>query len=279
MLQSLKLQRALEQKYIPKVAADINAQFSQAADLIYSMTPQGLANNAALVIDKAPITKTVTALITEAGVRYAWLTGKDYGYGTKRVVEVKTRLWGFQFDEFMSAFVKNYLMQSLPGIIQSITQTTAKRIAATITDGLNSGQSVEMMAKRLQLQGDYSRERAITIVRTEAVSAQNALAIDNARRTGLMMNKKWLSNHDNKTRRLPRDQADHMAAHGQTVPLDENFIIATETGPVKLDYPGDKRTAPVEAWIKCRCTLRFKVVRDSRGLPIRVAESALRYAQ
>lgn len=113
MLQSLKLQRALEQKYIPKVAADINAQFSQAADLIYSMTPQGLANNAALVIDKAPITKTVTALITEAGVRYAWLTGKDYGYGTKRVVEVKTRLWGFQFDEFMSAFVKNYLMQAL----------------------------------------------------------------------------------------------------------------------------------------------------------------------
>lgn len=276
IIQSNKLRAAIERKYMPLVARDIQGQINSVTDLIYAMGPQAVANHAALLIDKKPMTETMTKLIKEAGLRYAWLTGKDILLSARPLREQKARLWGFSFDAVMDAFIRRYLAESLPQIIDNITKTTAKKITEIITEGLNWGKSNEMMIKELQRQGDYSRERATTIVRTEAQSAQNALAIDNARRTGLSMQKKWLSNLDKKVRYIPRDEADHAAAHGQQVPLDAPFMIETEKqGLVPMDYPGDKRKAPVEAWIKCRCTLRFTVNKDARGRPIRIAENAL----
>src|SRR5437868_2300961 len=279
--QNQKLLLLMERKYVPGVASAIDGQMQHAAELLPAMGVHALTEYAALLLPKVPLQKVLTQLITEAGLRYAWLTHKDLLINIKKpAAEQKARLWGFSFDEAMAEFIRTYLARSLPGIISSITKTTAKKITDILTNGLNEGWSIDMMTKALQRTGDYSHERAVTIVRTEAVSSQNALAIDNARKQGLKMNKVWLSNKDKLVRVIPKDEADHAHAHGQKVPLDSPFKIETEKqGFVDLDFPGDKRTASIVAWIKCRCTLRFEVVRDQYGIPIRVAENVFRTEQ
>lgn len=58
--------------------------------------------------------------------------------------------------------------------------------------------------------------------------------------------KTWLASADERTR------PDHADADGQTVRLDEQFVV----GGVAMDAPGDP-AAPADEVVGCRCTLTF----------------------
>lgn len=60
------------------------------------------------------------------------------------------------------------------------------------------------------------------------------------------------------TRLDARVRVSHQSLEGQTVSITEPF---RDFLGVKLQYPGD-RSAPIETWINCRCTLSFSDQKD-----------------
>lgn len=95
----------------------------------------------------------------------------------------------------------------------------------------------------LELRGVNWQAALDAIVRTEATAAQGRTSLAATRAAGYP-SKMWVARHDSKTRPA------HLYASGQTVPVDQDFIV----GGYTMDYPGDP-TAPPELTWNCRCVM------------------------
>lgn len=126
---------------------------------------------------------------------------------------------------------------------------TARRL---LSEAIEQGASIPTMAARVREALDVTRARATTIARTEVIGASNKSSIEVMRATGLVAEKKWLATFDSRVRLT------HIAAHGQTVRLDDAFIVGAAT----LDHPGDPAGEPGEI-INCRCAMSYIVDEDS----------------
>jgi hypothetical protein len=121
-----------------------------------------------------------------------------------------------------------------------------------VAEGVENGDSNERLAERVaKLFGDEGVEtwqgRVMTVVRTEALAAQNAgtyasyLSIAAADDTP--WEKAWLSTVDGRVRET------HKRADQQRVKLAQQFRV----GRARLLYPGDP-SGPPEEVINCRCS-------------------------
>lgn len=126
-------------------------------------------------------------------------------------------------------------------------------IRQALVDGLAQGESIPELAARVRGATAVTEPRARTVARTETIGASNGAAMAQARSAGIPMSKTWLATPDLRTRPA------HIAADGQTVPLDEPFQVG-EPVPYPLDFPGDP-TGPPELTINCRCTPIFSLLR------------------
>lgn len=100
--------------------------------------------------------------------------------------------------------------------------------------------------------GDPSRKRAHTIVRTElgrVFSVASNQRMKQAKEAGVPLNKKWIKSG----KQHPR--LGHNLAHGQTVPVDQPFLIPSSTGgsATRMMHPHDP-AAPAKETINCGCT-------------------------
>jgi hypothetical protein len=73
-----------------------------------------------------------------------------------------------------------------------------------------------------------------------------------AQQSGLTLQKEWLATGDSHTRLT------HMEADGQTVGMDEPFIV----GGAELQYPGDP-DGPSQEVVMCRCTQVYMQAADA----------------
>ena len=128
-------------------------------------------------------------------------------------------------------------------IADDIAQTTKNQIAAIVARGLENGQSV------VEIGGDISAKvgavatlRANTIARTETHGAAGFGSLGTAQQTGLQLVKEWIAARDERTR------LEHSSADGQTVQMNDPFIVAGE----RLQYPGDPNGSAGNV-INCRC--------------------------
>lgn len=86
-------------------------------------------------------------------------------------------------------------------------------------------------------------QRVVQMVRTETTAIYNVRKLAyQVRNAGSY--KKWVAHHDDRTR------ATHLQADGQTVRVDQDFIV----GGYAMGYPGDPR-APAKETANCRCVL------------------------
>lgn len=120
-----------------------------------------------------------------------------------------------------------------------------------LTLGMQQGESIPNLAKRVEGAIDTTKGRATTIARTQIVSASNAGSIAYMRSTGETARKQWLATGDARTR------LSHQEADGQDVGLDEAFSV----GGDDLDCPGDESGSPEEV-INCRCTMTYSLNDD-----------------
>lgn len=119
----------------------------------------------------------------------------------------------------------------------------------------SEGWSIQDLASEVEeILGDSGiaswRNRALTVARTEAISAYNAGThagyLSVAGQLGGIWEKMWLATLDERTRRT---HAHATGADLQRVPLSEPFKV----GRAALMYPGDP-SGPPEEVINCRCS-------------------------
>jgi SPP1 gp7 family putative phage head morphogenesis protein len=106
-------------------------------------------------------------------------------------------------------------------------------------------ESLSELATRVSDLMDEARiGQALTIARTEAISAFNFAGVEAWRQSGDVDQLEWLSARDSAVRPT------HADADGQVAGISDGFDVGGET----LEYPGDPNGSPDET-INCRCTL------------------------
>lgn len=136
-------------------------------------------------------------------------------------------------------------------ILQGITSTMSMRISKDIVRLRGEGLTIAEIARSIA--DKYTRinsARARTIARTETHNAasfsshQYHTIVENDLGTKLV--KKWVATNDARTR------TDHAEAHGQTVGMNEDFVV----GGVPMKYAGDPRGGAKNV-INCRCVIIY----------------------
>jgi hypothetical protein len=148
--------------------------------------------------------------------------------------------------------ISNYLegaKNRLSNVPDRVYDLLKEKIEAGVNSGTPNDELVEQVSKLFADEGiEMWDGRVMTIVRTEAVAAQNAgnyasflslAALDDT-----PWEKAWLSTEDRRTRET------HERADQQRVPLKETFRV----GKARLHYPGDP-SGPPEEVINCRCSI------------------------
>lgn len=133
-----------------------------------------------------------------------------------------------------------------------------------LVEGLQSGESIPQLRKRVQAATGLSRPRAEQIARTEVIGAQNRGSLEQMKAAGYPATKQWLAIIDHRTRQS------HAAANHQEVQLEEKFSV----GGVAMDGPHDPFAPPGET-ISCRCTLTYEIADDDLPDPSGYRQAAL----
>jgi len=136
--------------------------------------------------------------------------------------------------------------------VVGIQAVTVEQIRETIRKGIESGASIEKIAKSIaELYDGFRGVRAETIARTETANAVNygkhQNAIQTARRLNMKIRRTWITTLDERTRDT------HVGANGQTIGMEALYLVGTS----RMKHPGDP-AAPASEVINCRCTEVFE---------------------
>lgn len=193
------------------------------------------------------LTETYQRMATAAALTFGsrvYEQGKSIGYQLERKED---------FADWMARFALQYIAsEAIRKRIKSVTATTRAQIIAVIEAGYRDGDTLDEITNALlEMIPSLSRTRAELIARTETHGAANHGATEAAKRTGLPLQKEWISASDERTR-----DPTHIEADGQIVDLEEPF----EVGESLMQFPGDPSGAAEEV-INCRCAVGH-IVKD-----------------
>lgn len=155
----------------------------------------------------------------------------------------------YRYDQ--RPFVVKYLSEVQNRLVRTPDEVYSV-IVGQIADGALQGESIAALAARVNLALDANQapnwqNRAVTVARTETISAYNAgrsgAFTQVAEDTGDPYEQMWLATADDRTRPT------HRAADLQRVPLGRLFQV----GGTFLARPGDPK-GPAKEVINCRCT-------------------------
>ncbi|MDH4203618.1 MAG: phage head morphogenesis protein, partial [Phycisphaerae bacterium] len=145
-----------------------------------------------------------------------------------------------------SAAAKQSIVRSIKKV-QKINQTTKNRISKTLFDGLEKGEGLNDLARRISKDASFSMARAKRIARTSTSSAVSSGRFEGLKTVGAEL-KRWLSARNEAVRKTHRN-AD--SQYTQTpIPVGQKFTV----GSALLMYPGDP-SGPAEEVANCRCMI------------------------
>lgn len=257
----------IELKYVPKIHKALKAHISSFITA-YKENPSAAVGTINMQLWNADLLKVYESLIREAFMTTAKATYRSL----KRI-----KFTGMGVNEEWTQFVNDWLAKNGLQMVSRMSGKTRETILAivneTLQEGVASGWGVDVVArtvvKRLENEEyTFSLSRARTIARTETGRAANEGHMEGARSSRLALNKIWIAANDNRTRRVPRDEFDHLNLDGQTVDFDAQFVGQSEFGEIRVSQPGDI-DAPAGFTINCRCRVAFEAKRDENGRLIR----------
>lgn len=156
------------------------------------------------------------------------------------------------------AFLVAYLAD-VQNLLVRIPDEVANLIFAEITDGLNTGESLDQVAARVDNVLSYTgsenwphRARVIGITETTRAygAGTTAAGLEQSRVTGRVLRKVWRTEHDDRVR------PEHVAVDGQTRPVTMPFAVPWRGGTVSMMFPGDP-SAPADLVVNCRCDVEI----------------------
>lgn len=177
------------------------------------------------------ITRAVTARKSSTDRSY---DRKDFAlYRPEKITEVVTR------------WILGYGGQKITSITGATRDDVMRIIAGAEYDGASERETIaRIIGQSPQIAG----WRALTISRTEAHGASQAVSLEVAKLTTVALDKVWITSVDERTR------LDHINANGQQVHMDSAFVVGGE----HMLYPGDP-TAEAGQVINCRCVLGYEL--------------------
>jgi uncharacterized protein with gpF-like domain len=208
------------------------------------------------------IKATIQRLHIAMGNKMAVIAEKDVKKGSKsHLGPLETK--GTKTDLFSYVILQYLNTKGLAQLSGNITDTTKEQIRRFLIQGQEQGLTMPQIIELLKTTG-ITNYRAELIARTETARAANIGSMVGAISTGLVTVKEWIATKDNRTRRMPRDNADHLDMEGIKVAIDAKFEVR---GKGFIDYmlhPGDS-TARAANICNCRCTLGYEALRDKNG--------------
>ena len=221
------------------------------------------------IIPSSLVYNSLKQLHITAALNGAKLTAKEIRKASKDNTD-RDNTWVWVVNEYL----KLYGLQNLS---MEITQTLRDNINRTIQDGISKGWGIDKIVRELN-NASFPKWMATRIVRTEVNKAANTGAMVAATDSGIKLDKRWNSAQDNRTRRIPRNQFDHLDMNMKQVGMDERFIVPSTVAVEALLYPGDPEASAGNV-INCRCRVSFVPVRDEQGRPVRVEKPSVPGAQ
>ena len=219
------------------------------------------------ISDKA-IKKTIQKLHLAMGVKMAQISSKVVKRSVKghyEALEVKSA----ETDLFSYTILQYLQTQGLDQLAYDITNTTKDQIRRYLVQSAEQNLTLPETIVLLRGAGitDY---RAELIARTETGRAANIGSMVGATSTGLVTIKEWIAAKDNRTRRIPRDQFDHLNMDGTKIPIDATFKLQNKKGGFDLMlHPCDSSGSAGDV-CNCRCTLGYEAQRDRNGKLLRL---------
>ena len=214
------------------------------------------------ISDKA-IKKTIQKLHLAMGVKMAQISSKVVKRSVKghyEALEVKSA----ETDLFSYTILQYLQTQGLDQLAADITNTTKDQIRRYLVQSAEQNLTLPETIVLLRGAGitDY---RAELIARTETGRAANIGSMVGATSTGLVTVKEWIAAKDNRTRRIPRDQFDHLNMDGTKIPMDATFKLQNKKGGFDfMLHPCDSSGSAADV-CNCRCTLGYEAQRDKNG--------------
>ena len=222
------------------------------------------------ISDKA-IKKTIQKLHLAMGVKMAQTSSKVVKRSVKghyEALEVKSA----ETDLFSYTILQYLQTQGLDQLAADITQTTKDQIRRYLVQSAEKNLTLPETIVLLRGAGitDY---RAELIARTETGRAANIGSMVGATSTGLVTVKEWIAAKDNRTRRIPRDQFDHLNMDGTKIPMDATFKIQNKKGGFEfMLHPCDSSGSAGDV-CNCRCTLGYEAQRDKNGKLLKLQDN------
>lgn len=211
------------------------------------------------------IKKTIQKLHLALGNKMALISQKDVKSGLKSQIKAyETK--GNQTDLFSYVILQYLETKGLDQLAADITDTTKEQIRRFLIKSQQENLTMSQKIALLKTAGitDY---RAELIARTETARSANVGSMVGAMSTGLVTVKEWIATKDNRTRRMPRDSADHLDMDGVKIPIDAKFQVDGKEFIDFMLHPGDS-TAHAANVCNCRCTLGYEAVRGADGKPL-----------
>lgn len=232
----IKFHNRQSRKWAKVLEVELNRQLEQyiATDLLF-LPFDGIA-------------RIIKELYKEAALIYGWNTFKQF-----RNVKAPIDFTG-ELEAFIEQYFKLYLLNKA---VIPINDYTKEIMLKYITEGKKNGDAYDVIAKKI-IESGINSVRATRIARTEVAKAANVGGSFGAKKTGLKMQKTWLSAMDKRTR------FDHANMNGITVGIDENFSVGGEP----MQHPCDPDASGANV-INCRCTVAYRPLRDSNGRAVR----------
>ena len=222
------------------------------------------------ISDKA-IKKTIQKLHLAMGVKMAQISSKVVKRSVKghyEALEVKSA----ETDLFSYTILQYLQTQGLDQLASDITNTTKDQIRRYLIQSAEQNLTLPETIVLLRGAGitDY---RAELIARTETGRAANIGSMVGATSTGLVTMKEWIAAKDNRTRRIPRDQFDHLNMDGTKIPMDATFKLQNKKGGFDLMlHPCDSSGSAGDV-CNCRCTLGYEAQRDKNGKLLKLEDN------
>lgn len=139
--------------------------------------------------------------------------------------------------------------------IRGITNTTRTMLRETLVEGIQEGEDIRDLAKRVRdtMDGEIARSRARTIARTETIRSSNWATHEAHKASGVVDTRKWIATADSRTR------YDHDRLANTVVPLTQRFQLDGHWAW----HPGGFGVAALD--INCRCTT-VAVIQDPKAI-------------
>lgn len=208
---------------------------------------------------------TIERLYVRAGVAAA---NSEYGFIMDFYRDELRAQKAFGFNRLFADLMINFFRLFGGEKITSITETERKRVQSILEEaaeqGLDNAQTARLLRSR-----DINVPRSKVIARTETAAAMNKGSFEGAKRTGVVLDKVWIATLDDRTRRMPRDTANHLVMNNVKVPMEAFFEVPGKSGITMMQHPC-AGGAPPEQVVQCRCRAISQARRDASGRLIRI---------